>query len=235
MFGKTLNKIKFICGEPSVAKHYPVVPASQAKPEWYKKTSAWVGEPHQSYPTIKKCMPVGDLINAGYIVPNPVEQEVSIAPRFDTGVTGFAREYPMGWSMQAPQEGHEHEQCPVHIEGKRRDYITFSVPWRIETPPGYSCLIMSPFWHFEERFRLFPAIIDTDTIDVPWNNWPGAVLQDHFVLEPGAPLAQIIPFKREDWKMETEVDPDALKRDTGLKFFLSDAYAKIFHRKKRFK
>ena len=29
--------IKFICGEPSVAKHYPVVPASQAKPDWYKK------------------------------------------------------------------------------------------------------------------------------------------------------------------------------------------------------
>ena len=234
-FGRTLNKIKFICGEPSVAKHFPIVPASQAKPEWYKKTKAWVGDPHQSYPTIKKCMPVGDLINAGYIVPNPVEQEISIAPRFDSGVTGFAREYPVGWSMQAPQEGHEHEQCPVQIEGKRRDYITFSVPWRIKTPPGYSCLIMSPFWHFEERYRLFPAIIDTDTIDVPWNNWPGAILQDHFVLEPGAPLAQVIPFKREDWTHEIEVDTDGLRRDTGLKFFLSDAYAKLFHRKKKFK
>lgn len=235
MFGRMANKIKFICGEPSVAKHYPVIPAGQYKPEWYRKLKPWVGEPHQSYPTIKKCMPVGDLINMGYMVVNPVEQEISIAPRLDTGVTGFSREYPMGWSMQAPQEGHEHEQCPIAVQGKLRDYITFSVPWRIETPPGYSCLIMSPFYHFEDRFTLFPAVIDTDTIDVPWNNWPGAVLKDHFVLEPGAPLAQIIPFKREDWQMETEVDKDALKRDTGLKFFLSDAYAKIFHRKKRFK
>jgi hypothetical protein len=34
--------------------------------------------------------------------------------------------------------------------------------------------------------------------------------------------------------MEIEVDT-SLERDTGLKFFLSDAYAKLFHRKKKFK
>tara|TARA_B100000683_G_scaffold222941_1_gene220604 strand:- start:2323 stop:3018 length:696 start_codon:yes stop_codon:yes gene_type:complete len=229
------NTIKFVCGEPSVAKHYPVVPASQAKPDWYKKTRAWVGDPHQSYPTIKKCMPVGDLISAGYMVPNPVEQELSVAPRPDTEVTGFSRQYPQGWTIQDPQEGHDHTQCPVHVDGKKKDYITFSVPWRIETPPGYSCLIMSPFYHFEDRFRLFPAIIDTDTIDVPWNNWPGAMIKDNFVLQPGEPLAQVIPIKREDWKMELEVNEEGLKRDTGLKFFLTDGYAKLFHRKKKYR
>jgi len=232
---KPVLDIKFICGEPKVAEHYPVVPASQAKPDWYKKTTPWLGQPHQSYPTIKKCMPVGDYINMGYMVMNPVEQEISNAPRLDTGVEGFSREYPQGWAMQCPQEGHEHAQCPVELQGRRRDYITFSVPWRIETPPGYSCLIMSPFYHFEERYQLFPAVIDTDTIDVPWNNWPGAMLQDRFVLQPGEPLAQIVPFKRDDWKMSLEVDENGLKRDTSLKFFLSDAYAKIFHRKKKYK
>ena len=83
------NTIKFICGEPSVAKHYPIVPASQAKPDWYKKTGAWTGTPHQSYPTIKKCMPVGDLISAGYMVPNPVEQELHVTDRPD-GVQGLS-------------------------------------------------------------------------------------------------------------------------------------------------
>ena len=228
------NTIKFICGEPSVAKHYPIVPASQAKPDWYKKTGAWTGTPHQSYPTIKKCMPVGDLISAGYMVPNPVEQELHVTDRPD-GVQGFARTYPAGWTMQNPQEGHDHPQCPVHVEGIKRDYITFSIPWRIETPPGYSCLIMSPFYHFEDRFKLFPAIIDTDTIDVPWNNWPGTMIKESFVLQPGEPLAQVIPIKREDWKMEIEVDEEGLKRDTGLKFFLSDGYAKLFHRKKKYR
>jgi len=232
----TENVIKFICGEPKVAEHYPVVPAGKLKPQWYKDTNAWVGQPHQSYPTIKKCMPVGDLINAGYIVTNPVEQTLRTEPRRDiSGVQGFTREYPVGWSIQAPQEGHEHEQCPVKMNGTKKDYITFSVPWRIETPPGWSCLIMAPFYHFEERYKLFPAIIDTDTIDVPWNNWPGVMSKEEFTLEPGAPLAQVIPIKRDNWRMELEVDESGLKRETGLKFFLSDAYAKLFHRKKRYR
>ena len=94
---------------------------------------------------------------------------------------------------------------------------------------------MSPFYFFEDRFKLFPAIIDTDTIDVPWNNWPGTMLKDSFTLQPGEPLAQVIPFKRDDWKMELEVNEEGIKRDTALKFFLSDAYSKIFHRKKKFK
>ena len=53
-------------------------------------------------------MPVYDLIQGGYIVPNPVEQEFTVSPRPDTGVQGFTREYPSGWTIQAPQEGHEH-------------------------------------------------------------------------------------------------------------------------------
>ena len=230
------NVIKFICGEPKVAEHYPVVPASRFKPQWYKDTRAWVGDPHTSYPTIKKCMPVGDIINAGYIVPNPVEQKIKKEVRRDvSGIKGFTREYPAGWCIQAPQEGHEYEQCPVKIQGAKQDYITFSVPWRIETPPGWSCLIMSPFYHFEQRYTLFPAIVDTDTIDVPWLNWPSIVNAEEFTLEPGAPLAQVIPIKREDWRMEQTYEPEGLKRETGLKFFLSDAYAKLFHRKKRYR
>ncbi len=51
-FGRTLNKIKFICGDEAVAKHFPVVPAGKMRPEWYSKLKPWIGEPHQSYPTI---------------------------------------------------------------------------------------------------------------------------------------------------------------------------------------
>ena len=119
-----MNKIKFICGDSAVAEHFPIVPASKMRPEWYSKLRPWVGEPHQSYPTIKKCMPVNDFIQGGYIVPNPVEQQFNIAPRPDTGVQGFSREYPGGWTIQAPQEGHEHEQCPVQVIGLAGNAVT---------------------------------------------------------------------------------------------------------------
>ena len=116
------------------------------------------------------------------------------------------------------------------------DYV--SVPWRIETPPGYSCLIQPPYFHFEKRFTLWPGIVDTDTIDVPWSNWPGHMnipKGESVKVQPGTPLMQVFPFKREDWEMEIEVDEAGKARDTSLKFFLTNAYARIFHRKKSYK
>jgi hypothetical protein len=54
-------------------------------------------------------------------------------------------------------------------------------------------------------------------------------------IQPGTPLMQVFPFKRENWEMKIEVDESGVKRDTSLKFFLTNAYARIFHRKKKYK
>ncbi len=234
-------KIKFICGDRHVAKHFPPIPASKSRPDWYNNLPGFLGKPLSSPPTIKKCMPIYDHITAGYIVHNPVEQEITTQtrPSEHGDVKGFVRRYPQAWTNQEEQEGHLHSQCPIHVNNEeRRDYITFSVPWRIETPPGYSCLIQQPYFEFEKRFTLFPGIVDTDTIDVPWVNWPGHMNTtdgESVKVQPGTPLMQIIPFKREDWEMEVEVDESGIKRDTSLKFFLTNAYARIFHRKKSYK
>jgi hypothetical protein len=232
-------KIKFICGDRHVLKHFPPVPANKVLPDWYKKIKGWTGEPQLSAPSIKKCMPVYDQMSAGYIIYNPVEQEITSGPRMDNPeVTAFSRRYPQAWTNQEEQEGHTHEQCPIHVNNnERREYITFSVPWRIETPPGYSCLIQQPFYEFEKRFTLFPGIVDTDTIDVPWVNWPGhmnTASGESVTIQPGTPLMQIIPFKRDEWEMETELNESA-ERTTALKFFLTNAYARIFHKKKKYK
>ena len=233
-------KIKFICGDKHVAKHFPPTPASKERPKWYNDMPGWLGEPNTSPPTIKKCMPVYDMMTAGYIIHTPVEQEIKCGIRHDSeDIISFNRRFPMAWAdMQEPNEGHMHEQCPVHVKGNRRDFITFSVPWRIETPPGYSCLIQPPYFHFEERFTLWPGIVDTDVIDVPWSNWPGHMntgAEETVTIQPGTPLMQIFPFKREDWEMEVEVDEAGKARDTSLKFFLTNAYKRIFHQKKKYK
>ena len=97
---------------------------------------------------------------------------------------------------------------------------------------------MMRYLHFKEGFTLFPGIVDTDTIDVPWVNWPGHMnigKDESVIIQPGTPLMQIFPFKREDWEMKIEVDEGGIKRDTSLKFFLTNAYARIFHRKKKYK
>ena len=232
--------IKFICGDRYVAKHFPVKPASKDRPEWYNKLPGFLGEPLHSPPTIKKCMPIYDHMTAGYIIYNPVEQEIHSDVRPDgSEIIEFHRRFPDAWTEQPAQEGHMHEQCPIHVNGnERRSDITFSVPWRIETPPGYSCLIQPPYFHFEKRFTIWPGIVDTDVIDVPWSNWPGHMNTppgEKVTIAPGTPLMQVIPFKRDEWKMDIEVDEEGKHRDTSLKFFLTNAYARIFHKKKVYK
>ena len=66
-----MNDIKFISHDKHVLKHFPIVPAKDCLPEWYAKLKA-------TDPNISKCMPVRDMITAGYIIPNPYEQVVGI-------------------------------------------------------------------------------------------------------------------------------------------------------------
>ena len=99
-------------------------------------------------------------------------------------------------------------------------------------------MIQPPYYQFEKRFTLFPGIVDTDVIDVPWSNWPGHMntkAGEKVIIPPGTPIMQVLPFKRDEWEMETIVDEQNVKRDTSLKFFLTNAYARIFHKKKKFK
>ena len=75
--------------------------------------------------------------------------------------------------MTHPGSGHSHSQCPIELEGKKKSYFKISLPWRIKTPPGYSCLFMQPYYHFEKEFALLPAIIDTDVCDLNSVHFPG--------------------------------------------------------------
>jgi hypothetical protein len=51
-------------------------------------------------------------------------------------------------------------------------------------------------------FKIFDAVVDTDTFNIPVRfpftlndpNWEG-------IIEAGTPIAQVIPFKREDYEM----------------------------------
>ena len=225
--------IKFICGDRYVAKHFPVKPASKDRPEWYNKLPGFLGEPLHSPPTIKKCMPIYDHMTAGYIIYNPVEQEIHSDVRPDgSEIIEFHRRFPDAWTEQPAQEGHMHEQCPIHVNGnEKRSYITFSVPWRIETPPGYSCLIQPPYFHFEKRFTIWPGIVDTDVIDVPWSNWPGHMNTppgEKVTIAPGTPLMQVIPFKRDEWQME-------MLENTGKPSILEQgSYKDLVQSKKKF-
>ena len=160
-----MNDIKFISHDKHVLKHFPIVPAKDCLPKWYANLKA-------TDPNISKCMPVRDMITAGYIIPNPYEQVVGILSEddIDNPEVIFPVERPGEFftamnHMTAPNAFHTHDQCPVHIDGNKKSYYKIKLPWRIITPKGYSTLFIQPFYQFTTDFVMLPAIIDTDEYD----------------------------------------------------------------------
>lgn len=221
--------IKFHSDDPAVVEFFPVQPANKVVPEWYRELDLWKKNqyPGKGIPTIKHCMPVQDMIMSGYIIFNTYELILHPEKK-----AGKHEDFKVTVPHVPYVGGHHHDQCPVTVGDTSKQYFKIVQPWLIRTPPGYSCLIIQPFYQFEERFQLFPAIVDTDTHDLS-TELPGYLTSDKEVkINPGDPLVQVIPFKRDSWEMSCEFQA---KKRSKLEFFLGGAYRKIFHNKKEFK
>jgi hypothetical protein len=94
--------------------------------------------------------------------------------------------------------------------------------------------------HRESKiFEILPAIIDTDKaitqINLPF------VLKDlkfEGTIPAGTPIAQIIPFKRESWKLEKGNEKDIEKNKNTIKLLQSsfvNVYKNKFWQKKSYK
>lgn len=232
-----MNNIEFICSDKSVLNNFPIVPAKDCLPEWYSKLHA----KEDDIPTIAGCWPVRDIVTAGYIIKNVHEQELIAETDLSTGEENIDRVFPVeriGQFMEIqnkmtdPQSFHTHSQCPVTIDGKKKSYVKISLPWKIKTPAGYSCLFVQPFWHFEQEFVIMPGIIDTDEFDLNQLNFPCYLKDPVKLLKPGEPLVQVIPFKREEWQHSLKFEEPTQRSKMNL--FLHNMYKRAFHKKKSF-
>lgn len=209
-------------------------PASKFVPDWYKNMESYVGKEKKpngngsTNATIKRCMPVFDAITAGYIITSPADVYVSIK----NGEQFFE------WSNLGLISFHIIEQAPEHPNRKPHAYPKWMNPWGIKTPKGYSTLFTQPM-HRESVFTILPGVVDTDTYTAPVN-FPFVVNDPDFegLIPKGTPIAQVIPFKREDWQMEIGSEKE-LKEQFNItqklqnKFF--DRYKSMFWNRKEYK
>jgi hypothetical protein len=207
----------------------PPIPASKMVPEWYKKMKKFSGDKMvlsdngTANLTIKSCMPVFDMTTAGYYLTLPAD----VLFNKENG------SYKTTWSTDLIHmiENHGNQQYE-HLRLEPEYYplaFKFVQPWIVKTPPGYSCLIIHPTYRDDLPFTIFPAIVDTDSHPLPINL--PFLLRDGFegILEAGTPIAQIIPFKRDEWKVEYGVDKNALGKKNWQR-----AQRKIYNRNKTF-
>jgi hypothetical protein len=215
-------------------------PTHRNVPEWYRKQPAYVNKEDFlkkgiSGSTIKKCMPVFDAMTAGYTLycpldiyvdatdPNKLEYNIPIA------VAGFKKEL---FTTHSPEQT-THYPMPSYVH---KDVLRINPMWSVKTSPGYSSLFIKPMHQEHQPFELVPGIIDTDTYVS--EGFLSFKIESSFkgIIEKGTPIAQVIPFKRENWQsqhIEYKDSKEGQKKQRMLvrsKFF--NYYKKNFWHKK---
>lgn len=244
------QKIQFIQQNPNLLiyeKFYPQ-PSSSFVPEWYKQMDSYIDKIKQplensTSATIKRCMPVFDAITMGYIIPthldiNVITQEGIVQhedgkPEEKINIKGFTSIMDNPISFHNFQQANKYPNLVEHVP-----IAKFENPWIIKTPPGYSTLFLSPI-HQNLPFKILEGVVDTD-IYTEAVNFPFILTDPAFegIIPAGTPLAQIIIFKRDNWKMEFGNEQDLKKiksKGTPILRMFFDAYKTHIRQPKTYK
>jgi hypothetical protein len=226
------KQIKFTATDLNMLDIWPhPKPASHFIPKEYRNLERYAKGNFHS-PTVKVCVPFLDSMTAGYIIPfdqdyliDPVEKEFSVT-------AASRKDQDIGYHDKAQLPKEWHEKAGEHA-GK------FINKWLIKTPPGYSCLFTQPLNRYgEKRIQVIDGIVDTDTY-INTVHFPFMLFKRdrQFILKKGDPMVQVIPFKRESWKMWSGFiyEPGHSKTLGLLMSVFLNRYKSLFWNKKSFK
>jgi hypothetical protein len=216
------RNIEFIAPQDYVdlKDNYPI-PCKLQIPQWYKDLE------HTPLDlTIKGCMPFLDTLTTGYILKMPIDMYIehnvpdpkgTLATGKTVGLRGLLGDLGDGLNVtqQNNQDFHPLKQvgdkCPFGQKNSNLVIHKIRNPWVIKTPPGYSCLFLPPMNNADDRFSIIPGIVDTDTFPTEVN-FPFIMNGDKYpyqktTIKEGTPYVQVIPFKKESWKMKVKSRP----------------------------
>ena len=230
------KKIKFF------SKHFSLlekpIPTKRNVPDWYKRMENFPKGKVKSG-SVKKCIPFLDALTSGYYLVNNFEiyigwkvsgKELDI--RYNQNLkNGIAYELGTGVKDHIPWQVNNE----FYNEEEIKHPLKFDNPWSIETPKGYSCMFLNPP-NNPMPFRLIEGIVDTDNYKLPIN-LPFVLknFETEVLIPVGQPLCWVMPFRRENWKMEI-FDFENHTDDDMTRFFKSflDNYRSIAWSKKSY-
>ena len=176
-------------------RHVDFTPPKSAKafiPEWFKSISPII----EGQMSIKRCVPVLDAFTAGYIIVTDVDF------MFDEQSGRFLENA----SYMEPISHHLDFQTEEMVIDKNLNPHPFkwNNQWHLKAPKGYSLLITHPLNRTDLPFHSLTGIVDADTHPVIIN-FPFFMKKGFSGLIPaGTPIVQIIPIKREPWKLSID-------------------------------
>lgn len=178
-----------------------ILPARNFIPEWYKKIPKFkddviFNENKLFGHTVKLCVPFLDSLTVGYMISLPYD----IYVKNNNGAPFIT--WPVGISNQEapalrPEIAHE-KIIPI---GCSPCEFTWNYCISYTLPKGYSALITHPLNRHDLPFITLSGIIDGGLVMSAHGNLP-FYIKNGFegIINKGTPIAQIIPFRQENWK-----------------------------------
>lgn len=220
-----------VCLPPSPAKEYI--------PKWWKDMEAYTSENIMSdavksnkyaHVTSKKCFPMLDGITAGYIIPLWADVEV----------TNEAGRPKITWLTDKDVFGIWSTEMTNGMENPSDTYplaFKFLNQFITKTPVGWSSLFTHPIGFPNLPFHVIPGVVDTDVLETEIN--PPLWMKKDFsgIIKKGTPIAQVIPFQRQDWSHTVEQmgrEENYFNTQKYLKTVSEGAYGLIQRVKKNF-
>jgi len=248
------NKIKFIAPKEFIEvcpKDTLPVPTKLNMPQWYKDLTHSVENQN-----VKGCIPFMDTLTTGYIlkIPNDIHIKHKFKTEFNnndvksesSASDGRSHEFVKRNRINLMTDGQYHpvqqlgKNCPFHEINSAVAYHKLINPWLIKTPPGYSCLFVDLLNNRNKDFEIISGIVDTDTFEFEIN-FPLIVKsygkEKNFTLKKGTPYVQVIPFKRDKWKMSIEASKKEVVPKSYMTYYFDiiHRYKKLYWSKKEFK
>jgi hypothetical protein len=236
-----MNIIKFYPFSESTASFSPLpVPAIKLLPEWYKRQPGIVKN-DDALPqgvinsTVKKCMPVFDIIAAGYMIVAPCDIYVDAT---DPEKLSYSLPLTMKQfqsDMFATHAELQYDHYPIDSKIHHKQLLRIMPFWSVETPKGYSSLFVNPFHRDDSELLAMSAIVDTDAFIS--DGHLSFLVKKGFkgVIKQGTPLVQVIPFKRDEWASEEVPFEESAKKISKQRLNIRSTFANGYKDKLRFK
>lgn len=234
------NKIIFSAPEKYLegSPEYPELTKNKI-PDWFKKLDHTIINN-----TVKGCVPFLDTLTSGYLLKLPQDYllnhdiynkeksflKPAMANNSDIALDLKKYKINLDFNNVTLHPTKQLKNSPILEKNGFNDIYKILNPWKIKTPNGYSCLFVSPLNNeIEDKFTIIPAIVDTDSYDMEIN-FPFYANSEKYksfetILKKGTPYVQVIPFKRDSWKMY--IKSEEIKPFTNFDF-----YSNILHRYK---
>jgi hypothetical protein len=215
---------------------YPniITPAKNHIPEWYKEIPRWANNEIFEFGkgfnnTVKQCMPFLDALTSGYMIVLPNDLYV----KSDNGMPFIS------WNRIdfPPTSRNSVADLKLIPAGHSPIEFTWQTGVANTIPLGYSMILTHPINRYDLPFTTLTGIVDGGLVMSPEGNIPFYMKQDfEGIIPKGTPIAQLIPFRQENWSSEITdgLIKTARQHSDKTNSLISGWYKKTFWTRKKY-